>query len=118
MYAAVGFPAGKPRTDDALLCTWTPQPVLVGLYQIIRMSYYLASLYNMKLLFEQRLDGLQLILALGHARHSLGQTEIHKKHLRLGLAAIWHNHNVLVVQIVDQNLAAMHLPQGLLSVWQ
>lgn len=72
----------------------------------------------MKLLFEQRLNGLQLILALGHARHSLGQTEIHKKHLRLGLAAIWHNHNVLVVQIVDQNLAAMHLPQGLLSIWQ
>lgn len=67
-------------------------------------------MYNMKLLFEQRLNGLQLILALGHARHSLGQTEIHKKHLRLGLAAIWHNHNVLVVQIVDQNLAAMHLP--------
>lgn len=84
----------------------------------IRLSYYLASLYNMKLLFEQRLNGLQLILALGHARHSLGQTKIHKKHLRLGLAAIWHNHNVLVVQIVDQNLAAMHLPQGLLSVWQ
>ncbi len=70
------------------------------------------------LLFEQRLQGLKLILALGFTWHGLWQTEIHKKHLHSRFGASRHNDNVASMQIIHQDLAAMHLPQGLLSIWQ
>ena len=102
-------PSGKTRNRR---CTAVCLHILLQPSLTLDLQECHTTLHHCLLDFETTLSKPEVILALRFAWHALRQIEIPKKHLHLRFAALRHNDNVAAMQIIHQNLAVMHLPEG------